>query len=895
MKVVALPGGETSNEVQVVVASLVTPPAAPVGLQAYRNGTGVLISWQPGGGGPAAGYILRVGTSPGGSDLGVIPTGATGLAVGGGVPAGIYYLAVSAVNAGGQSAEATTVLNMPAGGACDAPPAPALTTSNWGTFLTASWTPVPGAASYLLSAAGPGVNTAVPFGGGTTSFVYPGLPVGTWNFGIQARFSCGAYGAVGSSVLNMDGGSLRMQPRAPDPADNADLSYAPGIIRSVASAYPGDLAQLVPGARRQQPLAVPRRQGAARARQALGSQLEAGQHRRHVAGRDHLQLGAGSRRRDLQAARVGRHRRPLRIAAGLAVLGDHQPEAAQLQLRGAVDAAAVHPGRQRAVGCRSAPAIARADRPTGPPASCTRDCVIALVARRRLAGVPWTGARSRSWRSPPAFRGWRLDVPFVDAHSWRQVTNADIARIWTEGPIDFFYPAVSWGGPDGRTGLEFPLLHWLIALVWRVTGVNDIAGRLVPAAFSVVTVWLIYRLGTRLLGAPAGRAAAFLLAVSPTVIYFGRTPLSDTPMLCFSVAAVLGYVGYAQTGKWWMALGGAISLALAGLVKIPAILVLAPIAVAGWLRHGWRLWRDEWFVAAPLAALGAIGLWYLHADQIYQETGLTQAIFRPSGTYPLDIAQWSGEFTTVSHWTRPDQLNRETASLLLTQFWQLHLTPAFAVIAIIGALRWHWPLAGRAWSSTRGCSPPRRWSPYRCRDRFSTSSTSCRRCRRWLCTSGWARRHCSTAAPTRGSPACGGRWPLRRWRRCSPSSPVRGFVDSGVIRRLYRPDQLNTPLVDAGAAIDARTPKAALLATVEYRALRQQLADAALLRASQGLELRSGVDLPQRHRVPADRARRLLRRGRRLAGPRGGACGRHRVPCDRSRTSICPTPTECTN
>ncbi len=161
VRVQALPGGETSNEVTVAVTSLVTPPAAPVGLQAFRNGTGVLISWQPGGGGPAAGYNLRVGTTPGGSELGVIPTGATGLAVGGGVPAGVYYLAVSAVNAGGASGEATTVLNMPAGGACDAPPAPALTTTAWGSFLTANWSPVPGAVSYLLSAAGPGISTSV--------------------------------------------------------------------------------------------------------------------------------------------------------------------------------------------------------------------------------------------------------------------------------------------------------------------------------------------------------------------------------------------------------------------------------------------------------------------------------------------------------------------------------------------------------------------------------------------------------------------------------------------------------------------------------------------------------------------------------------------------------------
>ncbi len=424
-------------------------------------------------------------------------------------------------------------------------------------------------------------------------------------------------------------------------------------------------------------------------------------------------------------------------------------------------------------------------------------CAVAIVA---LAAV---------------FRAWRLDVPFVDAHSWRQVTNADIARIWTEGPIDFFYPAVSWGGPDGRTGLEFPLLHWLIALVWRVTGVNDVAGRLVPAAFSVATVWLTYRLGTRLLGAPAGRAAAFLLAVSPTVVYFGRTPLSDTPMLCFSVAAVLGYVGYAQTGKPLMALGGAVSLALAGLVKIPAILVLAPIAVVGWLRHGWRLWRDEWFVAAPLAALGAIALWYLHADQIYLETGLTQAIFRPSGTYPLDIAQWSGQFTTVSHWTRPEQLNRETASLLLTQFWELHLTPAFAVIAVIGALRWHWPLAGRAVVDA------------------------------WMLASAalvavslqgqiFHEFHQLPALPPLAlyfgmgaAPLFDGRTYARFTGLLRPLAvavvavllavvAVRGFAESGVIRRLYRPDQLNTPIMDAGAAIDVRTPKDALLATVEY-------------------------------------------------------------------------------
>ncbi|MGD9903855.1 MAG: ArnT family glycosyltransferase [Vicinamibacterales bacterium] len=414
-----------------------------------------------------------------------------------------------------------------------------------------------------------------------------------------------------------------------------------------------------------------------------------------------------------------------------------------------------------------------------------------------------------------AFRAWRLDVPFVDAHSWRQVTNADVARLWTEGPIDFFYPAVSWGGPDGRVGLEFPLLHLLIALAWRVVGISDVAGRAVPALFSVATVWLVYRLGTRLLDVAAGRAAAFLLAVSPSVVYFGRTPLSDTPMLTFSVGAVLGYVAYAQTGTAGYALAGAISLALAGLVKIPAILVLGPIAIAGWLRYRWQLWRDPWFVAAPLAALGAVGLWYLHADQIFLETGLTQAIFRPSGTYPADIAQWSGVFTTVSHWTRPDQLSWAVAAQLGEQFWTLHLTPAFAVITLIGALRWHWPLAGRfvidVWMLAAA----------------SLVAVS-------LQGQIFHEFHQLPALPPLALYFGMGAAPLfdgrtyQRWRpvvgRVAVAAvaatlavvAVRGFIDSGVIRRLYRPEHLNTALIDAGTAIDTRTPKDALLATVEY-------------------------------------------------------------------------------
>lgn len=416
-----------------------------------------------------------------------------------------------------------------------------------------------------------------------------------------------------------------------------------------------------------------------------------------------------------------------------------------------------------------------------------------------------------------AFRLYRLDIPYVDAHSWRQVTNADIARLWTEQPINIFFPPVSWGGPDGYVGLEFPLLQALTAVVWRVAGYDEPTGRLVPLMFGVASVWLIYLLGTRLFGRPAGRGAALLLAFSPTFVYFSRTLLSDVPMVTFSIAAVLAYVKYlAPGGRPRDAILGAVCLALAGLVKIPAILILGPIVWAALVYRGWRVIHDEWFMAGVTAALGAIALWYLHADRIYLETGLTQAIFRPSGTYSGELASYAGTFTTVSHWTSLDEprLGFQLA-VIAERFKDIHLTPLGVLGVAIGFLCWWvpkrtivdiWVLAGLSLVlvSLPGqfnhefhqlpLLPP--LALY-----FGIGAAPLfdpQRLARWVRVPALRVAALVLVALLWGGLA------------------VRSFADSPIFVALYRPNHLNLGLIDAGHAIDAATPPHALLVTVEY-------------------------------------------------------------------------------
>jgi 4-amino-4-deoxy-L-arabinose transferase-like glycosyltransferase len=150
------------------------------------------------------------------------------------------------------------------------------------------------------------------------------------------------------------------------------------------------------------------------------------------------------------------------------------------------------------------------------------------------------------------FRSQYVHLPMAEAHRWREVTNADVARNFYERSMNIFYPQVNWGGgAQPYVGMEFPLMHWIVALFYQIYGEQPIIGRLVSIVFSVGTIWATYALGSWLFGVATGRAASFLIAISPSAVFFGRFFISDTPMVFFSVVAVLAWVIYLDTRAGW--------------------------------------------------------------------------------------------------------------------------------------------------------------------------------------------------------------------------------------------------------------------------------------------------------------------------------------------------------
>ena len=237
-------------------------------------------------------------------------------------------------------------------------------------------------------------------------------------------------------------------------------------------------------------------------------------------------------------------------------------------------------------------------------------------------------------------------------------------------------------------------------------------------------------------------------------MFFGRTFISDTPMVFFSVAGMWGLVAYAQTAIDARPGWASPASTLACMVKIPAVLMFAPIAWLAWmdattgagldravardaepdLDRGDRACRSP----APRSGTGT-------GTCIFHRTGLGQAIFHPSGGYSPDVAMAMGPIMGVSHWSTLNQLrDPEFYSTLLDRTYYLHLTPAGFALALVGlAIGWTRPGGARrslVWLAAV-CSSS--WRPPRATG--TTSSISCRCCRRRRCSSGSRPRRRSTA------------------------------------------------------------------------------------------------------------------------------------------------------
>lgn len=179
--------------------------ASPRQMTAAVSDSTITLGWRPGSGTAASGYVVEVGTTAGGSEVGAFPVGAV-TRVSGSLPAGTFYARVRGASAPGTGPPGSEVIvTTPAMSLPPQAPGP-LTAGVTGGVVTLSWGAAAGNATTYLVEAGTASGLSnigtLPTGHLDTTFTTP-APPGTYFVRVRAANAFGASAPTNDVVVTV--------------------------------------------------------------------------------------------------------------------------------------------------------------------------------------------------------------------------------------------------------------------------------------------------------------------------------------------------------------------------------------------------------------------------------------------------------------------------------------------------------------------------------------------------------------------------------------------------------------------------------------------------------------------------------------------------------------------
>lgn len=217
-------------------------------------------------------------------------------------------------------------------------------------------------------------------------------------------------------------------------------------------------------------------------------------------------------------------------------------------------------------------------------------------------------------------------------------------------------------------------LHWLIFLMAQA---SESWARLLPALAGSVTVLLAYGLRAEL-GRLGALAAALLLALSTTLVFWSRSAAGESLALLAGMMLIVGLAGWRRSrGRGcavWLAAGLALLL-LSAPISYSILLAAAPLAAMALLPAGERRPATAGLATAGLAFVAILLL------------GATGFFFQPGGLAAL------AELPAV--WLRGFRGDESLPGLALNLLWLEPLTLLVGLAGLaVGLRRRHWLAQG---------------------------------------------------------------------------------------------------------------------------------------------------------------------------------------------------------
>lgn len=184
--------------------------------------------------------------------------------------------------------------------------------------------------------------------------------------------------------------------------------------------------------------------------------------------------------------------------------------------------------------------------------------------REISAGTQSGTSRYQVWIDP----GWTIglwiaaivlltiNLGGLPLRDWDEGIVAQIAREIANAPFD----SLVWLFPRDLNGAPYlnkpPLVHWMIALCYRVWGVNEWTARLPGALLTATSVPLLYRVGREIFFQRSTAVfAALVYLTSLPVVRQGRLAMLDGAVLCFFLVMLVCLLRSRRDLRWGLGVG----------------------------------------------------------------------------------------------------------------------------------------------------------------------------------------------------------------------------------------------------------------------------------------------------------------------------------------------------
>ena len=208
-----------------------------------------------------------------------------------------------------------------------------------------------------------------------------------------------------------------------------------------------------------------------------------------------------------------------------------------------------------------------------------------------------------------------ITSPLLDYHAYRQCQTASMARNYVRSGMAFLNPQLDTEGTPVRAGTEFPVYSYLLALLYKLFGMNDIWGRILSSMFGAWGAVFLYKFVRPRLGEARALMSALVMCVIPIHIYFTRS-VQPEPMALWGMLGFLYYLDRwlnrgGGTRDWILAL---LLGATAPLLKLPFLYLIFPLGVIlGGERFGRRVIRTGPVLLLAGGILALTAAWYHYA------------------------------------------------------------------------------------------------------------------------------------------------------------------------------------------------------------------------------------------------------------------------------------------